>query len=169
MAKKIKKFSSDPTPRRSGEKLRRATRQFDRMIVMYILTVIISVFIGSQGEFSLSQPGYNGFAISFLLLPAYLPLLIIGGIFSCFGIACGNNLCGVYLLGGCDLALAILAWLIMRIAAKRKQSTGILKTAKVFVLIMVVWGIFQIGCSMIQLFRTAGTSVEKIVLPCHSK
>ena len=152
MAKKIKKFSINPTGnRRGGEKIRRAGRQFDRIIIGYIALVIIAVLIGGNGDFSLAQPGYNGFVITFLLLPAYLPLMIADGICICFGttIVPANGY-EVYLLGGCDLLLALIAWTAIRWWAKYKQSANILKTAKVFVLIMFIWGIFQIICCGIQ-------------------
>lgn len=152
MAKKIKKFSSDiASPRRNSEKFRRAGRLFDRTMIAYIVLVIIAMAVGGCGEYELQSVSDNGFAVCFLFLPAILPLAIIGGIGSLFGCP-GQIVPGqeVFLLGICDLILAVTVWLVIRGISWKKQSTSMLRTAKIFTLIMVVWGAFQIGCSMMH-------------------
>ena len=153
MAKKIKKFTRNiDSPRRGGEKMRRAARGFNRAIICYMLLVAAAVVCGMNGNYDLSNPSLNGFAICFLLLPAYLPLFILGTLGAAFGVpitdACGHE---VILLGICDLLLAFSVWWMIRIAAARKQSASLLKNSRTFVLIMVYWGIFQLACCMIQL------------------
>ena len=153
MAKKIKKFSSDiSSPRRNSEKFLRAGRFFDRTMIAYALLVVLSAVIGSFGEYGLNQPSANGFAICFLLLPAFLPLMLIGGIGALFGCP-GQVIPGqeVWILGICDLLLALNVWWIIRLISWRKQSTSMLRTAKNFVLVLVVWGAFQLVCSTLHI------------------
>lgn len=148
MAKKLKKFVSGNPGRRSGEKFRRAVWQFDKSIIVCVLVIIASVAVAACGDFSLRSSGANGFALNFLWLPACLPLLFADGIASCLGGGIqAEGVYYVYLLGICDLVLAAAVWGGVRFAAFKKQSGNILKTARVFVLIMVVWGIFQLFCS----------------------
>ena len=148
MAKKLKKFVSGTPGRRSGEKFRRAALQFDKAVIACILVVVVSVVVAMGGDFTLRSQGGCGFALNFLWLPACLPLLLADGIASCFG---GGIQTGcvhyIYLLGICDLVLVTAFWGGVRFAASRKQSANILKTARVFVLIIVIWGIFQLFCS----------------------
>ena len=151
MAKKIKKFSRNiNSPRRGGEKFNRAMRQFTIAVILYIVLVLIAMVIGGNaGEYDLSKPSFGGFAVIFLLFPAYLPLMIAGGIAGILGggvyADCGGE---TLLLGGCDIFIAVNVWWIIRLAALKKQSTSFLRSARIFVLIMVYWGIFQIGCSL---------------------
>lgn len=148
MAKKIKKFSDGTSRRRSGEKFRRAAWQFDKAMIACALVIIVAVAVALYGDFSLKTPSVNGFAVNFLWLIACLPLLIADGIASCFGGEIpADGVQYIYILGICDLVLAATAWSAVRFAAIRKQSGSILKTARVFVLIIFAWGIFQLFCS----------------------
>ena len=147
MAKKLKKFVSGNSGRRSGEKFRRAVWQFDKSLIACVLLIIAAVAVAQCGDFSLRSQSGSGFALIFLWLPACLPLLIADGIASCFGAGIhteGANY--VYLLGICDLVLAAAFWGGVRFAAIRTQSGNILKTARVFALIIVTWGVFQLFC-----------------------
>ena len=153
MAKKIKNFSGEnSSARRGGEKIRRAARLFNRSIIYYIILVVLAVLCGRSGAYDLSNPSPNGFAICFLMLPAYLPLFIIGALGALIGVplaeACGQE---VILFGICDLLLAVNAWWIIRLAATRKQSAALLRNSRIFVMILVYWGLFQLGCCLIQL------------------
>ena len=153
MAKKIKKFSSDiAVPRRNSEKFRRAGRLFDRAIIAYVLLVILSAIAGSHGHYELQHAADNGFAVCFLLLPAILPLMLAGGIGALFGYP-GHIVPGqeIWLLGICDLILAVNVWWIIRLISWHKQSTSMLRTAKNFTLIIVVWGAFQLGCTVMHM------------------
>lgn len=165
MAKKIKKFSGEASPRRTGEKFRRAGVAFNRIVMVYIFLVLAAVLAGSAGDYDLSKVSTNGFAICFLLLPAYLPLLIIDGIAMCFGSTiftdAGHE---VFILGVCDIFIALNVWWIVRFAAMRRQSVNILRTAKVFVLIMVCWGVLQLLFSLIQFSREKSSFSDR-----HSK
>lgn len=161
MAKKIKKFSSDIAPRRGMEKMQRAGKLFSRAVLMYIFLVACAVFLGSLGEYDLGGPSINGFPLCFLLLPAYLPLLVVGWLGLLFGVPVtvhpGQE---AVWLGVCDILLVTNVWWIIKLIASRRQSPSILRTARVFVLIVVVWGIFQIGCSaVLVLWRKSGFTV----------
>lgn len=151
MAKKIKKFSRNiNSPRRGGEKFNRALRQYSIALGVYVVLVLLAWGIGSNsGEYDLSNPTWGGFAVCFLLLPAYLPLLIIGGIAgiaSCnMDIACNRE---VMILALTDIFIAGNVWWIIWLIAKKRQSASFLRSAKVFVWIMVYWGIFQLSCSL---------------------
>jgi hypothetical protein len=105
MAKKIKNFSEgNSSSRRSGEKIRRAARLFNRSIIYYTVLIVLAVLCGRSGEYDLSIPSANGFAICFLLIPAYIPLFVIGAVGVLIGVplaeACGHE---VILLGICDI------------------------------------------------------------------
>ena len=163
MAKKIKKFSRNlgETPRRGGEKMRRASRQLRYAVIYYIVIVLLAVLTGTQGEYQFNGPSVNGFALCFLMLPAYLPLLVIGffsRLAGCpLGIVPGQE---AVLLGVCDLLLIVNIWWIVKITAVRKQSTAILKNTRTFIMIVVCWGIFQVGCSLVQMaWRYSGFDV----------
>lgn len=159
MAKKIKKFPADISSRRgSAEKMRRAVSAFNRAVIAYLVMVVCAVFFGKLGEYNLGDPTVNGFPLCFLLLPAYLPLMVIGW----GGLLIGAPVAVIpgeeaVLLGLCDIFLAFNVWWIVRLVAARRQSIVMLRTARVFVMIMVIWGIFQIGCSAtLLLWRHSG-------------
>jgi hypothetical protein len=151
MAKKLNKFSRSIAPGRGGEKFRRAGKLFDRAVIFYMVLVVAAVLVGMRGEYDLSSPGNSGFAVNFLMLPAYLPLLLIDGIACCFGHSIlpkvGQE---VFAFGVCDILLALCSWGGVRLAAARNQRVSILRTGRIFVLIMVVWGVFQLGCSVVR-------------------
>ena len=148
MAKKIKKFSDGTSRRRGSEKFRRAAFQFDKAMIACALVIIRSAVVALCGDFSLRTPSVNGFAVNFLWLLACLPLLIADGIASCFGWQIpAEGVQYIYILGICDLVLASAVWGAVRFAAMKKQNNSILKTARVLVLIILVWGIFQLFCS----------------------
>ncbi|MBE6364647.1 MAG: hypothetical protein E7053_02710 [Lentisphaerae bacterium] len=154
MAKKIKKFTRNigEAPRRGGEKMRRAAKQLRYAVIAYIILVCLAALVGVTGKYQFSEPSVNGFALCFLVLPAYLPLLFIGCI--CRLLGCPVSAIPgqeAVLLGICDLILILNVWWIVRMMAVRKQSVSILKNARTFILIMVCWGVFQIGCSVVQM------------------
>jgi len=77
-------------------------------------------------------------------------LLIIGGIAGMFGSAlhidCGKEIIS---LAVCDVIIGIGVWTVVRFVALKKQSAALLRSTKVFVWIMVYWGIFQLLCSLV--------------------
>ena len=153
MAKKLKKLAAGGTiGRRSVEKFRRAVRSFDKAIIYYILLVIAAALVSVNGNISLRSTCAHGFAVNFLWLPAALPLLLADGIAACFNGAIpmdGSH--HIYLLGICDIVLAAAVWCAVRFLAIRKQSARILRNARIFVMIIVIWGIFQICCCGVKL------------------
>lgn len=152
MAKKLKKIAKNPSsPRRSSEKMRRHVRQFNRAVLLYIVVVAAAVFAASAGKFDLGNSTSGGFAYNFLLLPASLPLIIVGGISSLtgnsFAIAHGYE---AYYFGMIDIFLIVNVWWIIRLTAFKRQSAAFLRTTRVFVLIMVCWGVFQLTCGALH-------------------
>lgn len=152
MAKKLKKLASGGTiGRRSMEKFRRAVRQFDKMMIVYVLLVGVAVLIAVNGNFSLRSTSAHGFAVNFLWLPSALPLLLADGIAGCFDLGIPmHGIRHIYLLGICDFVLATAVWSGVRFAAIRKQNARILRNARIFAMIIVIWGIFQIFCCWIK-------------------
>jgi hypothetical protein len=113
-------------------------------------SVVLAALLGYAGKFDLSGPAANGFAICYLIVPAYIPLLIADGIAGLFGggidVACGRE---ILLFALCDIFIAVNVWWIVKFAAYRKQSVSLLRSAKKLVWIVVCWGIFQLCCTLI--------------------
>ena len=147
MAKKLKKNQGDlTTSRRGGEKMRRAAKLFNRSIMYYIILVILAVVCGISGNYDLSNPTLNGFAICFLLLPAYLPLAIIS--FFRWWLNLNIEFSGkeAYLLGICDTILAVITWISISLVSFKMRRPAFLHTTKNFLKILIFWGFFQLGC-----------------------
>lgn len=144
MAKKKKNLIGIPV-RRIKEKNRIALRKFDLMMFFYVLTVVAAVLVGRSGEYDLRSANLHGFALTYLLVPAYLILELLS-IVNCIG-NFNWNFAGVEaeLLGICDLLLGLTVWLWIRICGNSK-GTAFINAAKTFVLIFVLWGSFQLGC-----------------------
>lgn len=148
MAKRLKKMAKDPaSPRRSREKMRRHIRQFNKIVLAYIVLVVLAAIAASNSRFDMASPSSGGFAYNFLLLPAALPGIIVNLASSLFG-------CSITVTPGyeawyfcaCDLFMIVNLWWIMRLIAFKRQSAAVLRTAKVFIMIIVCWGIFQLTC-----------------------
>jgi len=145
MAKK-KKNNAPVLSRRGREKMRGVCRQFDWIMLVYIALVVIAVTIGRLEPYELGKPSISGFAVWFLMLPAYLPLLLLGAADAVFGF--DLNFAGreALLYGICDTVLAAAVWGWVRLYGVRR-GIAFVRSAKLFVLIFVYWGIFQLGCS----------------------
>ncbi len=132
--------------RSERKRLRWASKRFTVAMLAYLMLVLLSAVIGSIGEYNLSGRSIHGFALWFLLFPAYLPLEILGGI--CWFFEKKLNFAGheALLLCVCDVVLAIAIWLTVKIAASVRKSVALLNNARFFVLIFVFWGVFQLLC-----------------------
>ncbi len=131
---------------RQEEKLRREWKSFSVAAVVYIALVVVSAWIGSIGEYDLAGDTINGFALWFLLLPAYLPLAVISFFRWCLEINIDYSGKEAYLLGICDVALMLVVWTMISIISFKMRRPSFLQTAKHFVRILIFWGVFQLGC-----------------------
>lgn len=131
---------------RQEEKLRREWKSFSGAVAVYIVVVAAATFIGAAGQYDLAGDSINGFALWFLLLPAYLPLAVISFFRWCFdwNIALAGR--EAYLLGICNAVQIILVWVVITAVSFKKRRPSVLHTTKHFVRILVFWGIFQLGC-----------------------
>ena len=155
MAKKKKNLIGLPV-RRIKEKIRVALRKFDLAMLGYFLVVILSVLVGRSGDYDLGSSNLHGFALTFLLVPAYLILECLS-LINCLG-GFNWNFSGLEaeLLGICDLLLGLVVWVIIRMRG-RDKGVSYLNAARTFVLIITVWGAFQLGCSAaLWLWRNGG-------------
>ena len=146
MVKSSQNMNLSASVRSERKRLRWASKRFTVAMLAYLMLVLISAVIGSIGEYNLSGRSIHGFALWFLLFPAYLPLEFLGGI--CWFFEKKLNFAGheALLLCVCDVVLAIVIWLTVKIIAAMKKSVEWLNNARFFVLIFVFWGIFQLLC-----------------------
>ena len=157
MAKK-KKNLIGITGRRVKEKILDALRKFDLVMIAYMVVVIVAVLVGRSGDYDLGRANLNGFALCFLLIPAYLILELLSLInyFGGFNWSCAGW--EAELLGICDLLLGIVVWTYVRISGKIR-GISFIRSAKMFVLIVVLWGVFQLGCTAaLWLWQNGGFS-----------
>ena len=157
MAKK-KKNTSGVSGRRAKEKVIDALRKFDWVMAAFMLTVIVAVLVGRSGEYDLGQANLHGFALCFLLIPAYLILELLSLInyFGGFNWSCAGW--EAELLGVCDLLLGAAVWIFVRMRGA-VRGLGFIKAARMFVLIVVLWGVFQLACTgALWLWQNGGFS-----------
>ena len=145
MAKK-KKNIAGASGRRVKEKILDALRKFDLIMIAYMLTVLVCVVVGRTGDYDLGKANLHGFALCFLLVPAYLILEVLS-LINCVGQF--NWSCAGWeaeLLGICDILLGVAVWIYIRISGS-KRGVSFIKAARAFVIIVVLWGVFQLCCS----------------------
>ncbi|MBR2345120.1 MAG: hypothetical protein IKA71_04975 [Lentisphaeria bacterium] len=131
---------------RIEEQVRREWKRFSAMLLVYVLLIIAAVIVGARGEYNLHGDSINGFALWFLLLPAYLPLAIVSTFTWYFGYnipLAGNE---AYWLGACNLIQVFLVWAILSLIAFKSKRPMLLRNAVYFIRILVFWGVFQLVC-----------------------
>ena len=146
---------------RQDEKLLRAWKEFSRAILGYAILVVIAVCIGRMGAYDLSRGSANGFALWFLLFPAYLPLWGAGVCAMAFNFDLNAWFAGreAIILGGIDAAMAVVIWLVITMISFRKRRAVIPHTARNFVRMLIFWGLFQLICgAMLGLWEHCGLS-----------
>lgn len=133
------------------ERLFRSWKEFSWSVIRYILLVIVVVLVGRIGEYDLSRESANGFALWYLLLPAYLPLWIIGFFAWIFHLNAAAWFEGreAFMLGGIDIVMAMIVWLSITVAAARTRRSVVPHTACNFMRILIYWGVFQLACGAI--------------------
>ena len=131
---------------RQHEKLRKEWKTLSATVAVYILLVAVSTLVGAAGEYDLAGDCVNGFALWFLLLPAYLPLAIIS--FFRWWLNLNIEFSGkeAYLLGICDTILAVITWISISLVSFKMRRPAFLHTTKNFLKILIFWGFFQLGC-----------------------
>ena len=157
MAKK-KKNPIGISGRRLKEKMRLSVRAFDWAMAAYVVVVVASTLVGRCGDYDLGSANLHGFALWFLLIPAYLLLEVLSFVnyignfnWDCTGFE-------AELLGICNLVMAIGTWCYVRMRAGR-WSVQTVRNIRMFVLILVFWGVFQLGCSaVLWMWRHGGFS-----------
>ena len=147
MAKKKKNLAVVPG-RRIKEKMRVSMRGFDLAMLAYVVVILASTLVGRCGDYDLGSANLHGFALWFLLIPAYLILEVLSLVnyvgnfnWDCTGFE-------AEILGICNLAMALSGWLYVRLRGSR-WSVQTVRNIRMFVLIMVFWGVFQLGCSAV--------------------
>lgn len=157
MAKKKKNFIGIPV-RRIKEKTRISLRNFDLAMLGYLLVVIACVLVGRMGEYDLGSSSVHGFALVFLLIPAYLMLEVLSLINCLGGFNWDFSGLEAEVLGGCDILLSIAIWIYVRWQG-RERGVSFVSAARTFVLIFMFWGVFQLGCcGALWLWRNGGFS-----------
>ena len=158
MARKNRFFASAPRSRQD-EKMLRSWKEFSRSVLGYIVLVAIAVLVGRMGAYDLSRGSVHGFALWFLLLPAYLPLWIAGAFAMAFKFNIDIWFVGreALMLGIVDAAMAAVIWLVITVISFRERRAGIPHTARNFVRMLIFWGLFQLACgAMLGLWEHGG-------------
>ena len=156
MAGKVQKSPS----RRGQEKMRRALRRFDFIFLGAVVLLLISCAWCWNAEYCLRTGTPQGFAYWFLLLLAYPGLILC----SLINLTVGADMSFITgaeapVLGVSAFALVLISWLWVRIAMKRRWNPNGLRIAGNFMLIVLAWGIFQLGCgAAMAVWRQGGVA-----------
>ena len=101
---------------------------------------------GVVNRYDLSREAVHGFALWFLLLPAYLPLWIAGAFAWCAGVRLSFAGHEALALGAFDAAQALIVWAGVTFYTFRLRRPSIPHHARNFVRIVIFWGLFQLLC-----------------------
>ena len=142
--------------RRHYSRKRRLTQRFDFLNIGLALIIIFSVLLAWGESYDLSQANSSGFVLWFLMFLAYLPLELLclidwctAGDFSWLTdfLFARNPAMG---LGIVNLLLLLIFWGGIRVLAARKFGENLLRITGHVVLIFLIWGCFQLGCSLVM-------------------
>ena len=158
MAKKKKNPVGVISGRRLKEKMRLSVRDFDLAMAAYVVVIVVSTLVGRCGDYDLGSANLHGFALWFLLIPAYLILEVLSLVNYIGNFNWNCNGFEAELLGICNLVMAIGTWCYVRLRAGR-WSVQTVRNIRMFVLILLFWGVFQLGCSAaLWMWRHGGFS-----------
>ena len=135
---------------RVRDKLRREWKRLSLTVVIYIILVVVSAYIGSRGEYDLAGDSITGFALWFLLLSGYVAVSLLGALCWCFGITlpwCGNE---AWLLGMCNIAQVLLFYTVVSCWAFARKKVPALEICRHFIRILIFWGLFQLACCAVR-------------------
>lgn len=138
--------------RRRRERLERLTLRFDLISAGLAVVIILAAAVSAGRPYELGLPYAHGFALWFPLLLAYIPLEVIGLFNWLFGVqenafmqflvqdhqALGMGLFNLVMLG--------IVWALVRFWLGRRYGFSFLRTTGTFLLILLVWGCFQLFC-----------------------
>ncbi len=137
---------------RSSGAAERGGRGFDAVMAGIAAVIGLALLCCRGRGYDLNGTGTVGFAVWFLMFLSYLPLEIIG----LFGLITGLkvpwiNACAasgnqVLVLAVCDWGLLLFVWIAVRLLGRR-YGVGFLRAARHIALIILCWGIFQVGCT----------------------
>ncbi|MDD3886571.1 MAG: hypothetical protein PHI35_06850 [Victivallaceae bacterium] len=137
---------------RGRDKRRRLRRRFDLIVLALGGLVAVAAFFCKGNPVDLTGAGAYGFAHWFLLFPAYLPLEVIEFFNWCFKLDHTAVMRFIFAgdqglaLGAIDLAMLAVVWAAIRFAGVRRFGERILEPSFNFVLIVFLWGCFQMAC-----------------------
>ena len=159
-----KKKNRQPLSRRGRERLRKAVFKFDLVSGLLLVVIVIAMFCSCGEAYELGRAHAPGFAIWFLLFIAYVPLALVGGINWMFGIQ--DNFMMRFLLenqalgmGIFDLVLVIVVWAVIRFWLGRRYGANFIAAAGNFLLMLLVWGVFQLLClGVVTIWERGGFS-----------
>ena len=154
MAEKFKKRIS----RRAQERLNRALRTFDlTMTALLLVTIVCGVFSYLRGA-DLKPGASSGFAYWFLVVVAYLPMMVI----NLFRTICQLPIPApgehteLYLHGIVAFVWETGLWVAIRIAGKRNTKSPLLHIGTRVAQIFLCWGVFQLCCMGIAIGLNRG-------------
>ncbi|MBO5307768.1 MAG: hypothetical protein J6C40_07170 [Lentisphaeria bacterium] len=151
--------------RRYYSKKRRLTRRFDLLTLALALVIVLAVWAARGGDCGISSASPGGFALWFLLFLSYIPLALLsfldwcvsGDLFQTVSSLLGRD--QAVLLGVFNMLSLLLVWGSVRILAARKYGEHLLRTTGHFILIFLIWGCFQLCCSLsVRMWQSGGIS-----------
>ena len=144
MAQKIKKRLS----RRAQERLNQKLRAFDLTMLALAAVIVLAALVCRIGDPSLNGHDPAGFGVWFLRFYAFPPLGVWHGVKALLklpgGMSCGH---GLYILPAVAFVWNFVLWLAVRILGKHYNKSSVLHVGTRFAQMVLVWGIFQLGCA----------------------
>ncbi len=138
--------------RRRRERMERLMFRLDLISAGLALVIILATVISMGRPYELGLPCAHGFTLWFLLLLSYIPLEVVGLFNWVFGIQ--DNVFMRFLvlehqalgMGLFNLGMVAVVWILVRFWLGRRYGLAFLRTAGSFLLILLVWGAFQLLC-----------------------
>lgn len=138
--------------RRGRERLQKLGLRFDLLAAALAVVIVVATAICMGEPYELGKPEPHGFALWFLLFLGYLPMELLSLFNWCFGLQETRLMHFLVveqpavMLGACNLATLAVLWVVFRFWAARRYGANFLQTTVHFLEILLVWGLFQIGC-----------------------
>lgn len=138
--------------RRRRERFERLTFRFDLLSVGLAVVILLATAVSAGRPYELGLPYAHGFALWFLLLLSYIPLEVIGLFNWVLGIQDNAFMRFLVLehqalgMGLFNLGMLAVVWGLVRFWLGRRYGLAFLRTVGTFLLILLVWGAFQLLC-----------------------
>ncbi len=138
--------------RRRRERFERLTLRFDLISAGLAAVIILATLVSAGRPYELGLPYAHGFALWFLLLLSYIPLEVVGLFNWVFGIQ--DNAFMRFLvqehqalgMGLFNLGMVAAIWVLVRFWLGKRYGLAFLLTTGTFLIILLVWGCFQLLC-----------------------